>query len=420
MSKPSWPIQIANAVSAGHKIYTTARDLRAMARSESKAPRWPSGTKNNKPRGDIKGESSAVSSSAGLYRFELFSSQPAHAAYRAYVSEFDRILRTTQFTGATTEPVRPVELRSYDFLHCTVDGDNRQGECNYAWIPTNTIQENDNCLLQFHNLAAGLNVDQGGITHYIDRHLIGKNMATTRCEVDCWTMWPKDDLPNSDVVGGYEENDFVIAQGYGAPKVLTDPYIDGQMTVAPTSLSGEAPYSTVQQRQWNEWAATPSENPLIRAFFEPKYEFGIILNPGDELEIKWGLPWPIVLEPVKDMPIDFGVSAEYKSVTPYRDFFVMRKRNGPFVCLRFRGRPGHDEEEDKKVVGTGNNFSTFNFEYALVTNRCWSPYHTGLSVQDRRTGVIPTAGASNDVNQSLAANFRVVAQSSLVEIAPET
>lgn len=342
----------------------------------------------------------SVGSSAGfLGKVPLVSTQRAHARTREIDAQLQRLVQSLPIYP-TAEPQPPRQLRNTFFGHLTVLADNRQGECNYCVFPTLPVDWLDESILQFYDVATD------GVTHqtaahidYLDRHLLLRNMADTRCELDVWLLWPKDDVPSSDL-NTYDYTYFV-ANDYSAPPVLTYPYGTDQIPTASAGYSTSADWKTTERFHWNDWNASPMENIWLQQFFRPQHKVHCFMNPGDEIEFTWGLPTGQLVFPFKDLLLNAG---ELKNTYPYYGTYSYMRRCGPLVCVRARGRMSHNEDlQTGTTVGTGNNFGLFNLEYALITKTQMRPMYGDPDYNVNHRATVPSGARPSSVNKCVAA-----------------
>lgn len=369
-----------------------------------------------------RGSGLANASASGVWKNRLNSTEKAHREYRQFIAAFERIIRNSQI-GTPTTIARPIETRWTSFGTLKAFGDNRQGECNYMMIPACSLFECDEMLKQTWNVPVdGYNVASGTRIHYLDSHLIMRNQSKGKTELDVWVCWPREDVPVSNSAAGTAWNDEIddlyVPQSYAAPRIITTAFTGGYVQQNGVGHSTSYPFSTNQARLWNEWDSSPSEFVLLNDLFSLKHHGKYYLNPGDEAEFFFGLPHPIELRPYDDMPFDPTTDGKQPSL--YRARWFLRKRNGPTVLIRARGRLSHDETKQGSApnydgVGTYGNFGLFNMEWAIIRKYCQSWIADPIATTDRYMNDVPENGAPPQVNQCAAIDSNQVFQKEVAD-----
>jgi len=362
---------------------------------------------------------STSSASGHLGTYELVSTSRAHQESGEYNREVSRLQRQ-YVPSLTASPADvPSRKRSTIFGHTTVVGDNTQGRCQWSVFPTTLPSDFDESIKEWWDLGTdGASPGTGAMIQFWDSHLIMRNMASAKCEVDVWLAWPKFDVPNK-ASTPYTQAFFVLADGtYGASPLISDSYQATQMPLH-ASYSANAPFSTEEIYVYNDWNANPHENPVINELFTLQHKKKLLMNPGDEAECTWGLPSIRELSPFSDLLTNPGVP-DVKTLSPYQDNYALMKRNGPLVIMRVRGRLVHDESKQGANPGTAGNFGLFNLEWALIRQMQTFPMETTMQYLDADMATIPMGGAPPSVNQSTAGNSQAWFQQPVTESAALT
>lgn len=362
------------------------------------------------------------SSSANHGTFVLVSTAGAHNESRALRAAIERqqllSLTTIQpVSGSTSIPIVR-HFRNTYFGHITKFGDNLQGRCDWACFPTIAVDEFDEAYLQFWDPTAAFLFPPGqaAIIEQVDRDLYMRSNMSQKVTLDVWLLWPKMDiLRNSTTDWDYTS---IVANDYSAPALLTEPMSDGTINVTPgNNNSDSAEWKTNSKYRYDEWAASPLDNFILREFFNIQHKHTVSLNPGEEVSFKWGLPHHLEVNPTASLIID-PVDMKAQSKYPHFDQFAYMKKCGPLVLIRARGHMCHDEAQ-QTIVGPGahNNFGLFNVEYALVSNFQFRPMNTYLAQIDFSRGTIPANTSPPEVYQMTLSNCVNYADRAVAETA---
>lgn len=348
-----------------------------------------------------------VSNAQDLGVHTLVKIDRALQASRSFDDEIRRLTQSGVYPNTTSNALFPNarEYRNTKFDVISTIADNTQGECHWAVFPTLTPSDLDDSLKSFFNLSGvGIAVDNATLFDWRKRQLILKNASTQKVEVDIWLLWPKDDVPFSEILG-YDESYFYGSGGSfyttDAPNVFKYPYNTLLMPTAggSTDPNSTAEFKTSEARRYNDWSANPYENPWLRQFFDVEYKMNSKLMPGDEITYEWGTPTSQRVHPFTQLLLNAG---EFKDAYPFYNRYALMKRCGPIVLLRQRGRLVHIES--KAGTASAVNFGLHFTEFALITTQKWRPLGIPFDYFDEFHAVVPSGGDPQDINQSNAAD----------------
>lgn len=258
----------------------------------------------------------------------------------------------------------PVDhLRNITYGHITNVFDNKQGRCD--WLSLGAFNPND------FDSAVGRywiaeTSDAAAQLYYSITDLDFKNMATTKCEIDCWELWPKFDIPTNAAVPSYTffvgvDPSFLTAVAYS----VTD-----NMLVAPAAVGtvsadwANATTAPAGAFLANEYLQTPYELRQNVDSFHIVHKATHMLNPGDEWKVQFAMHHQFIY------PFGQVQGARVDDTTRFFNDYAWMKRCGPLYVFRFRGRLSHDESKQVGTPGAGTNFGLYNIEYAYTRHHC--------------------------------------------------
>jgi len=267
----------------------------------------------------------------------------------------------------------PDKLRWTTFGHSTILSDSQQGRCFWNAFPTLEPKWLDEILKRYYDAdstASSAWLNRAAELQYWDSDLTMRNMSDCKVEAMCWLLWPKIDIPNDGSV--LNENYFFSQESksgagdwYANPPFLQNAYgVSTIMPLPPNPATASSDWGNPQQLYYNDWSATPYENPQVTAFFDIQFKHHFFMNPGDEIDFSWGIPNHQSLHPAMQVLQDPDTLTEEEKRNPFASSYALMRRCGPIVLFKFRGRLVHDETKQATAPGTGGNFGFFNVEWA--------------------------------------------------------
>jgi len=355
--------------------------------------------------GEHKAATTRVSNAQDLGKLTLVSPARALSSSRAFDDEIRRLIASGLYPNASGTGLfpNPREYRNYKFGSCAVVGDNRQGECNWLCIPTLTPSDLDDCVKSYANLTAnGLTISVASLFDWRTRDLILKNAGGQKAELDVWVCWPREDIPFTEDPGYDESYFYSDLANFAVPPVFKWAYDSTELL--PQAGASEDPnassdYKSVQARKYNDWNASPNENPWFRQFFKCDYRGNYKMVPGDEITFHWGTPNSQKVQPFLDLVINAG---DLTDAYPYYNRYALMRRCGPQILIRVRGRLSHNEL--KAAQADSVNFGLFNIDYALITTQKWRPLSLFFDYTEGYRALNPAGSDPQDVNQALEVN----------------
>lgn len=403
MAKRSWNATLSNLWDFGHRSdYAFSKTGTPLTRNPFKKRKI---RETDAKLSSFDSRNSASAPSGLLASVTLVSTQRAHAAVKnldanelAAQEAVSGMFTVTSGTTGSVGWTRPDAWRNTVFGELRQWGDNTQGRSNYSIFPTIRVSDLDNALLQYNDMSSGVQSGTGAHFDFCDSHLVFRNNCSAKCELDCWLLYPKADVP---VTASMTSAFFYDSTTWGnATPLITNAYQSTLMPAANASFTSDTKFSSGDQLFYNDWSSTPLENPEITHRFHVVHKGKWFLNPGDETEYFWGLRNGQLVHPMSQ--IQYTAAEAAAATTPFATHFAYMKRCGPLVLFRGRGRLAHDESKENTTPSV--NFGSFRLQWALVTKGQWRqcrPFDRGIS---RFRTTVPTASAPSQVNLSTAAN----------------
>jgi len=294
----------------------------------------------------------------------------------------------------------PDKFRWTTFGHSTILADNKQGRCLWTAFPTLEPKWLDECIKRYYNPAStaiGNWLASACELQYFDHDLHMRNMADCKVEVMCWLLWPKMDIP-ADVLNLTETYFFARETKTGAgdwycdPLFISEAYSNNIILPTPPDppLGAVSDWGAASPLHYNDWSATPYENPQITGFFDIEMKKHFFLNPGDEIDFSWGIPNHQSIHPAMQVLQAPGDRSPDDIQNPFSSTYAMMKRCGPIVLFKFRGRLVHDESKQNTAPGTSGNFGLFNVEWAHVVKFQTVKITSGTSAYFNQQGQLYT------------------------------
>lgn len=283
--------------------------------------------------------------------------------------------RFAQRYGGTITGLRLV--KDCEFASLSHRADNTQGRCAWFAYPVLNPSETDQLALQFvTDLRDNTKACQ---LHYIDVNILCKSASSNKCELDCWLLWPKRDIPRDNlIIFNDGTNNFPLTDAwfYGVdPPFMKYGYAPGGANsdtagtyVTATTLNTNADYK-VTNTPYYDWTASPYENNYITDNFHISYKFNRVFNPGDEMEIHTGVPNQLIYPWTQTELIRNTGILNPPLTEAFKNNYAHMRRNGPILLLRARGRLAHLEAAEQDATPT---FGLFNLDMAILRSICSS------------------------------------------------